>query len=410
MISFVSKSIYYWLSKKFLFNKRNNLGLPGYLSLIGLILGVAMLVVSQSVMRGFETSLKAAVIDTTGDVQIVKRGKFIESWSQFSDSLRQIDDRIAFVARFAATEAVLSSQGKVSGVIAHGIDFKESENVLNLKKRLTEGHFPEGSNQIVIGLGLLKKMNLKVSDKIYLAVPLATPFENQGFKRQAAQYTIAGTIDFGKNDWNERLVLMSLFDLQKLTLIGDRFTGAYVKIKDSNDVLDVSKKISDVLEPANYVNNWYNINRNLIEAVELEKVVIFIVVFLIVVIAAFNISSSLYVIVRSRFKDIAILKTVGFSGQNIKRIFLAQGFIIGSVGTLLGFILGFALCVAFMWLQSQFGIISGSVYKLDRIDFQIGLTDLVIIYISTLVACLTAAYFPAKQAAQMTIMEGFRDD
>jgi lipoprotein-releasing system permease protein len=201
-----------------------------------------------------------------------------------------------------------------------------------------------------------------------------------------------------------------LQDLQRLTQIGDRYSGAFVKISDSYQAVEVASRIASQLEPKYYVNSWYNLNRNILEAASLEKIVIFFVVFLIVIMAAFNISSTLYVIIRSRYKDIAILKTIGFGSRAIRNIFVMQGVAVGTLGTFGGFIIGLLLSYGFMWLQTRFGVLPGAVYKIDRIDIQISLIDFIFIYISTLLACILAAYYPAKRGSELLIIEGMKQD
>ncbi len=399
-----------WLATKLLFNRKFFFGGSAPWAIFGLILGVAALISSQSVMRGFEVSLKQAMIDVTADVQIVKKGKLIDNWSEFSEKIKTITPEMTDIAKFAYAEAVLAYQGHVTGVLIQGMNADELSKVLNISKRLSEGALPSKANQIAIGVGLAKKMSLKIGDAIYLAVPLSTPFESQSFRRRSAEFIISGIADLGKNDWNDRLILSNLNDLQNLIEIGDRYTGAFLKIKNSDLAHAASLKISDQLGVKYSVMNWLDVNRNLFEAVALEKVVIFFVVFLIVIVAAFNISSMLYVLIRQRYKDISVLKTIGFSQKSIRRLFLIQGFIVGTVGSFLGFGLGLLLCSGFMFLQKHFSLISGSVYKIDRIDVSMSSIDFIIIYVATMTACLLAAYYPALRGASLEIVEGLRED
>ncbi len=402
--------LYFWLATKLLFNRKFFFGGSAPLSIFGLILGVAALIASQSVMRGFEVSLKKAMIDVTADLQIVKKGKLIDNWNEFSEKIKKIEPDVIDIVKFAYAEAVLAHKGHVAGVLVQGMNSLELSRVLNISSRLREGRLPQATNEIAIGLGLAKKFSLKISDSVFLAVPLSTPFESQTFRRQSAEFIISGIADLGKNDWNDRLILANLNDLQKLIEIGDRYTGAFLKIKNSDLAHDSSLKISVQLGARYSVMNWFDVNRNLFEAVGLEKIVIFFVVFLIVIVAAFNISSTLYVLIRQRYKDISILKTVGLSQIAIRKLFLIQGFIVGTVGCLLGFLLGLLLCSGFMFLQQHFSLISGSVYKIDRIDVSISGIDFLIIYIAAMLACLLAAYFPAKKGASLEIVEGLRED
>ena len=399
-----------WIATKLLFNRKFFFGGSAPLSIFGLILGVAALIASQSVMRGFEVSLKKAMIDVTADIQIVKKGKLIDNWFEFSDQIKKIEPDITDIAKFAYAEAVLAHQGRVSGVLVQGMNSNEIAKVLHIQNRLQQGHLPNAKNELTIGIGLSKKFNLKINDMVYLAVPLSTPFEGQSFRRQSAEFKISGIADLGKNEWNDRLILSNLTDLQDLIEIGDRYTGAFIRIKNSDTAQAVAAKMSEQLGPKYTIMNWFDVNRNLFEAVALEKIVIFFVVFLIVIVAAFNISSTLYVLIRQRYKDISVLKTIGLSEKAVRRLFLIQGFLVGTVGTFLGFALGLLLCWGFMFLQKNFSLISGSVYKIDRIDVSVSSFDFMIIYAATMSACLLATYYPAKKGASLEIVEGLRED
>ena len=400
-----------WLSFKLLFNRQILFGGSAPLSFLGLVLGVSALVASMSVMRGFEHSLKKAMVDVTSDVQVIRKGKLIDSWDEFSSEIKKIDPSIISLARFAYTEAVFAFKGKVTGVLIQGLVMDEIQSTLKIKDRIESGRLIEKENEILIGKGLAIKNKISINDEVYLAVSLSSPFESKKFKRQAMNYKVVGIIDFGKNEWNERLIVSELSDFQNLTQIGQRYTGAMIKLNNSDMAVSVSNKISEKLGPNYYaVLNWYEMNRNLFEAVKLESAVIFVLVFLIVVVAAFNISSTLYVLIRQRYKDISILKTLGASKKFILNLFVWQGFFIGTVGVLSGFVLGFFLSKGFMILQLFFPVISGAVYKIDRIDTFIEWTDLILIYIVTVITCMAAAYPPALKGAKLTVVDGLLKD
>lgn len=400
----------FWLSRRFLFNKQILFGGSAPLSFLGLVLGVAALVASMSVMRGFESSLKQAMVDVTSDIQIVKKGKLIESFDEFAADIKKIDPSIQKLARFAYTEAVVAAKGKVSGVLIQGFDFEKVGEILNLRSRVREGSLSSPLGTVAIGQGLAKRYGLKLNDEIFLAVSLATPFEDDSFKRQAKSFKISAILDFGKNEWNERLVLSHLPDFQELTQIGDRYTGAFVKIADSDRAPELSRKIESELGSRYAVLNWYEVNKNLFRAVKYESVVIFFVVFLIVVVAAFNISSTLYVLIRQRYQDIAILKALGSTERNIQIIFVLQGLVVAMLGCVFGFFTGYLLSQGFMFLQAQYPLISGSVYKIDRIDIRLSWIDFFLIFIATTVACLLATYPPARKGSRLTVVEGLRED
>ena len=379
------------------------------LAFLGLVLGVAALVAAMAVMSGFEETLKSALTDVTAHVQVVRRGKLIDDWAQFSKKLKSIEPRIESMMRFAYAEAVLANKGQVSGILFQGVDFSEMNTVLNLDKRIKQGKILLDGEHVVIGMGLAKRFQLNINDTMYVVVPLSTPFEKSGFRRQAKQFVVSGILDFGKNDWNERLVIGDLKALQELTQIGNRYTGAFIKLKNRDQAEIISANLSLQLGPSFAISDWYDVNRNLFEAVKIERIIIFFVVFVIVIVAAFNISSTLYVFIRQRYADIAILKTLGLSSADVRNLFIGQGVLVGFIGTVAGYILGFALCFGFMILQNRYSLISGAVYKIDKIEVHLRAIDLMTIGVSTIALCFFATLAPAIKGSRLEVIEGLKN-
>jgi len=400
---------YFWLAYRLLFSRQILFGGSAPFSFLGLILGVAALVASMAVMSGYEETLKNAMTDVTGDMQVVRRGKLVDEWSQFSTRLKQIEPRIQAMARFGYAEAVIARKGQVSGVLFQGVELSDLNKVLRIQHRVKSGELKLDSERIAIGQGLAKKFDVKVGEKIYVVVPLATPFDSSGFRRQSKEFLVSAIMDFGKNDWNDRLVLGDLKALQILTEIGNRYTGAFIKLTSREESGSASLNLVEKLGSGFSVMDWNDVNRNLFEAVKIERAVIFFVVLIIVIVAAFNISSTLYVFIRQKYSDIAILKTLGLSPMKIRQVFLGQGLIVGASGVLIGVILGYLLCLGFMFLQNYYSLISGAVYKIDRIDVQIRGLDLLIISFSTIFICLLATLSPAIRGSQLEVIEGLKN-
>ncbi len=398
-----------WVAYRLLFSKSFLRNGSAPLAFLGLVLGVAALVASMAVMSGFEETLKSALTDVTGHIQVVRRGKLVDDWSEFAKKLKANEPKIQSMMRFAYAEAVLASQGQVSGVLFQGVESAEMKNVLHLENRIKQGSLLLNTDHVVIGVGLAKRFQLKINDSIFIVVPLATPFEKSGFRRQVKQFVVAGVLDFGKNDWNERLVIGDLKALQDLTEIGNRYTGAFLKLDTRDSSRQASFKLSEKLGNGYAVTDWYDVNRNLFEAVKIERVIIFFVVFIIVIVAAFNISSTLYVFIRQRYADIAILKTLGLAASDVRKLFIGQGLLVGIAGTLAGFLLGFILCLVFAVLQNRFNLISGSVYKIDEIGLQIRFLDLALIAVSTTLLCFFATLSPAIKGSQLEVVEGLKN-
>ncbi len=379
------------------------------LAFLGLVLGVAALVAAMAVMSGFEETLKSALTDVTAHVQVVRRGKLIDDWAQFSKKLKSTEPSIESMMRFAYAEAVLANKGQVSGILFQGVDFSEMNAVLRLDNRVKQGKILLDEDHVVIGMGLAKRFQLSINDPMYVVVPLSTPFEKSGFRRQAKQFVVSGILDFGKNDWNERLVIGDLKALQELTQIGNRYTGAFVKLKNLDQAGMASANLSLQLGPAYAISDWYDVNRNLFEAVKIERIIIFFVVFIIVIVAAFNISSTLYVFIRQRYADIAILKTLGLSSTDVRNLFIGQGILVGLIGTIAGYILGLGLCFGFMILQNRYSLISGAVYKIDKIEVHLRAIDMMMIGVSTIALCFFATLAPAIKGSRLEVIEGLKN-
>lgn len=398
-----------WLAYRLLFSRQILFGGSAPLSFFGLTLGVAALVASMAVMSGYEETLKNAMTDVTGDLQVVRKGKLVDDWSEFSEKIKKIEPRVQAMARFGYAEAVIARQGQVLGVLFQGVELQDLNKVLRIEQRLKQGTLNLDEDHIAIGQGLAKKFKISVNEKIYLVVPLSTPFDSSGFRRKSKEFTVSAILDFGKNEWNDRLVLGDLKALQNLTEIGDRYTGAFVKLTHRDDSSLASINLSEKLGSGFSIMDWYDVNRNLFEAVKIEKAVIFFVVLIIVIVAAFNTSSTLYVFIRQKYSDIAILKTLGLSPKKIRRVFLGQGLLVGLLSVLFGFLLGYLFCLGFMFLQNYYSLISGSVYKIDRIQTQIQFFDLVLISLATIVICLIATVSPAIRGSQLEVIEGLKN-
>ena len=399
----------FWLAYRLLFSRQVMFGGSAPLSFLGLILGVAALVASMAVMSGYVETLKSAMTDITSDLQVVKHGRLVEDWPTFSAEVRKAEPRVAAMMRFGYAQAVLARRGHVSEVLFQCVDAKEMQNVLHLEKRVKFGKLDITTESVGVGIGLAKKFKIAVGEKIFLVVPVPTPFDASGFKRKSKEFTVSAILDFGKNDWNERLVVGDLKSLQELTDIGDRFTGAFIRLDDHDSAIPVAKALMQKLGPDFSVMTWYDVNRSMFEAVVIERVVIFMVVLLIIIIAAFNISSKLYVFIRQKYADIAILKTLGLSQNSVRFIFMGQGLIVGTLGTVIGIILGYDLCFGFMYLQDHYALISGSVYKLDKIYTEVRFIDIFVICVTTQLICLIATYFPARKGSQLEVIEGLKN-
>lgn len=405
-----------FIAWKLLFTRKFILEGSTPLSLLGLILGVACLLVSMAVMSGFEATLKKTMTDITGHIQVVDKSRSKPFWKDFENELKTIEPKVDSSTRFVYIESLLASKGQIVGILLQGVDGDRYKNIINLDQRIIEGTndvatIQEGDekiSQVLIGKGIARRLQIKVGERINIIVPISDSVDPSTFKRQAAEFRVAGVLDLGKYEWNERLIIADIVAAQKLASIGDRYTGLILKLTDDRNIRESAFKMALKLGPNYMIRDWRDVNENLFDAVEIERVVIFFVILIIVIVAAFNISSTLYVGVVQRNSDIAILKTLGVSRKQILKIFTLQGIILGTTGVFLGLILGWFLCQAFMLLQNQFELIPGSVYKIDNIMIKIRMIDVLAITAATLIISFFATLAPALRSSRLSVVEGLR--
>lgn len=402
--------VWFWISLKTLRTGQKLAGVTSWFAFIGLVLGVASMVVAMAVVSGFETTLKTAIVDVTGHILVVKRGKEIESPEKFNERLKKIIPDIQATIPFTMIEAVAAHQGRLQGVIVQGVDIRTATDNLGIKKRLIQGEFrftADGDTMgVIIGKGLAKSFHLNVGDDFRAVLPLASDLNPVDFKRRLGKFKVMGIVDLGKHLYNERYIFTDLKTSQEFAMLNNKYHGMIVKLKDENEARADGLKLTSELGPNYWIRDWND--DNLFEAMKIEKKVIFFVLLLMVIVAAFNISSSLFINVVQRYADISVLKAMGASERMIQKIFSCQGVLIGCFGAIMGFGLGLLFCGVFLVLQDSFGLLDGSVYKLDNIAPQIRWTDNLAIFSITLLICLISTLAPAWRGARLKPVEGLR--
>lgn len=403
-----------WISWRLLLSRSTLFGGSAPLSLFGLVLGVAALVVSMAVMSGFENTLKSAMADVSGHAQVVKRSRFPDDWQKLEERIRNVEPSLVSSSRFVFIEAVLARQGNISGVLIQGVDPDRVNEVLNFRSRVVTGSADlktEGSVPLaLVGKGLATKMGLQPGDHFRVVVPVADAVDPAKFQRRVGEFKVQGVLDLGKYEWNERFIVTDLTAAQTVADIGDRYSGLLLKFADVDYARQAALNLSGILGSPYWVRDWHDSNENLFEAVRVERPGIFMVVLIITFVAAFNISATLFVSVVRRYKDIAILKTVGMAKKDIMKIFAFQGVFMGCIGLFFGFILGFILCLMFSFFQSRLGLISGEVYRIDGISVNIRFVDCIAIIVATLLICFIATLAPARRGGNLNPMEGLRNE
>jgi lipoprotein-releasing system permease protein len=409
--------LYFWLAYRMLLSRRSQLfSLSGINALVGLMLGVACLVVSMAVMSGFESTLQNSVADVSGHLQILIRGQNQMTKDELIGRIRKVSSDFEAATRFSYLEAVVAQAGKISGVVLQGLDPDGLKDTLGLEKRIVEGRLAiaaEAGGKVspaVIGIGMARDLKLKVGDEFRIVLPLRDEFNPNQFRRKIGAFKVSGILDLGKNEYNQRMILTSLEVTQELAEIGNRYSGLLVRFTDAEKARGIAGQVARELGSGFLVRDWREVNQNLFEAVQIERIVIFFVILVIVVAAAFNVASTLYINVVTRYSEIGLLKAFGVSRKGVAQIFSWQGLLMGLAGLTGGLVLGLGLCGLFSWVESKYGLLPGSIYKIDRIDLSLRAMDALAISAATLLICFLATLAPALRGAALTPVEGLKNE
>jgi len=405
MRSLKSLSLRLWLVWRFLWSGGPLINLTSSLALLGMVLGVAALVVSMAVLSGFEATLKQALIDMSGDVIVMRTDRPIDDLDELIPEIRRLAPEMIAYSPFIQTESLAAYNGKTFGVQVHGMDLKTVGSVLNLQDRIVSGTM-DLTKGIVIGKGLAKLLEIKVGDVLTVVSPRPSETSPIGFSPSAVEMRVVGVANLGKYEYDSRFVLGSLEEVQKLRDLGSGYSGVKLKLQRSEDAEAVSRRLTGGLKAPYWTKSWYHLNENLFEAIQLEKKVIFIIVSLVVVMACFNISSTLFVNVLRRFSDMSVLATLGATPQFIRSIYVLLGLSLGLMGSVMGILVGILLSKALA--HSALFLIPAEVYKLDHLSVEFKVQDMIIIVIVSMFICWISTWAPARRGARLKPVEGLR--
>lgn len=396
---------------------KNNsfISLLSFISIAGIAIGVMALIVVISVMNGFDHALEERVIGIESQIIVLNYNGSIENYRTAVKKILSVKG-VQSASPFVYTDIMISSAGYSSGSVLRGIDLNTEEKVTDLKKYLVNGSLSGiNSNKyrgIVLGKVLAGNLGVSVGDSVTLMSPggMITPF---GVMPKTEKFRVCGIINSGMYNYDSTFSFISVKNAQFfLGIPSDFATGIEVRLDKISSANSYAKKISGVLnvKPSSsfYALSWEELNASLFSAIKLEKLTMFVILSLIVLVAAFNIVSTLIMIVMEKRKDIAILKTIGASSRDIMAIFIAQGLIIGLIGTFIGLISGLSIC----YLQKTYHIVSlpPSVYYITNLPVRMTPNEFVIIGGSAVLLSFIATIYPSYKAGRIDPAEGVRHE
>jgi len=393
-----------------------------FISTAGVALGVMALIVVLAVMTGFEKDLTDKILGTNAHVVVTHNGTPMEDYQQVMAKLKGFKGVLA-ATPFIYNQVMLSSGKNVSGVVLRGIDVQTDRQVTKLSKSIVEGSLEQldpamgsGSDAkpgLVVGKELAKHLGLLVGDSINVISPMGniTPL---GMMPRLKPFRVVGIFNTGMFEYDSTLAYISLTQAQAFFDLGDTVTGIQLKVDDVYHTGELVRAINQTMAPEYYARDWMQMNRNILFALKTEKMVMFIILTLIVLVAAFGISSTLFMVVMEKTKDIAILKSMGASGLSIMKIFVLEGLIIGVIGTILGVASGLLIALN---LESIIYVIekvtglnffSKDVYYLDHFPSLVVPSDVVLISVTAVLISFIATLYPSWQASRMLPAEALR--
>ena len=390
------------------------------ISIAGVMVGVMTLIVVLAVMNGFEKTLKEKILGTQAHIVVLKAGQ--EGIDQYDQVAREVEETrdVVSASPFIFSQVMLSSDSGVSGVVVKGIDPARVGKVTELAHYLKTGRLedlqkPPGGELpgIVLGVELAKHLGLSVGDPLQVVSPLGT-ITPMGMVPKTKRFRVVGIFQSGMYEYDTTLAYISLENAQKFFNLDGRVTGIEIKTDNVYGVKEIGREIRRKLGFPFWTKDWMEMNRNLFSALRLEKIAMFIILVLIVLVAAFNIISTLIMVVMEKNKDIAILKSMGTPARGILRIFIIEGLVIGVVGTAMGLIAGLAIALNLEkitgFVENLFGfkILSSDVYYIDRLPSQVNPYDVAWIVLTAILISLLATVYPAWRASRLDPAEALR--
>ena len=409
-----------FIALRYLTSKRRQafISVISIMSVLGVALGVGALVVVMGVYNGFSTDIRNKLLGANAHIilqstvpsafDLDEHGK--SAYDAIAEKLQANPDVVA-VAPFIYTEVLLSTARGATGLIVRGIDPKNASEALPMLRELDAGSLADitrekGVQGIIIGKELATRFALQVGNRINLMSP-AGERTTAGFVPKIKTYRVAGIFRAGLNDYDNRLAFVSLDSARDLVGVPKgRISGLELYLKDPFQAKEISQKIEADLDFIYYVRNWVELNAGLFAALKLERIGMFIVLSMIILIGSFSIITSLVMLVMEKTKDIAILMSMGATAKSIRRIFMLQGTIIGMLGTFIGYAGGLGL--SYLLQRYKFIELPQGVYTTDYLPIIISFSDTLLIGVASMFICFLATIYPARQAAKLVPTEALR--
>ena len=397
-------------------HKNNFISFISLASMLGILFGVLVLITVLSVMNGFEKEFRDRILSMVSHVTVSGTDGLLSDWRDQQQKLRN-NPEISGTAPFIQKQVMISANNQIRGVLLQGILPKEQVKVGQVDKHVIEGDFSAlqpRSYEIALGVELAEQLGVFPGDKVTVITPLikVTP---AGMIPRMKRFTVGAVYRLNMAEYDASTAFIHMRDAAKLFKTKDKVTGLRLKIKDLFKAPQMAYQLQQALGPKVTVTDWGSENKSLFQVMRMERIVMFFILFLIVLVAVFNLVSTLVMVVNDKQADIAILRTQGMSASQIKRIFMVQGTLIGFFGALIGAVLGILLASN---IEPIMGLIENLFniqilpkelfYTDSRIPSVIKYSQVILIAIAAFVLAMLATLYPASRAAKVQPAESLR--
>ncbi len=387
-------------------------------SVLGIIIGVWALISVLSVMNGFERELKSRILTVASHVRVSGSNGWLQDWQSVMSKVSEVSE-VSAQAPYILSHGMLKSNNRVNPVIVRGVEPDLESNVSSISDNLISGSMnglQSGEFGMILGEDLARSMgNLAVGDKIIL-ISSRGKSSPVGVLPRLKRFTVVGIFNLNFYEYDSGLALVHIDDLAKLQRVGESVSGLRLKTTDAFDAPLISRDLRQLLGPEFRVMDWTREYSNLFEALKIERRVMFIILFLIIAVAAFNIVSTLVMLVADKNSDIAVLRTIGVTPRSVMLIFIVHGVVIGIVGTffgvITGVITGLNLETLIPWAEQLFGtqFFPDEIYVISKFPAELVWNDVIRVAIASLVMSLLATIYPAWRASKVHPAEALRYD
>ncbi|MDF0606082.1 lipoprotein-releasing ABC transporter permease subunit [Neisseriaceae bacterium TC5R-5] len=406
-----------FIGLRYLRAKRRNgfISFISLISIVGIALGVAALIIVLSVMNGFQKEIRGRILSVASHLEVSSYDGRLNNWSEIT-TLAKRHPQVLATAPFVSGQALLSAFGNVRGALLRGVEPALENKVVEVGQHMVVGQLSAlkpGEFAMVLGVELARQLNVAVGDKVTVFVPQGsvTP---AGMLPRSKQFTVVGLFKVGMFEFDASLAMIQLHDAQVLARMGESVSGVRFKLQDPLQAPVVKQALQQELKQRYQITDWTDTNANYFRAVQIEKRMMTIILTLIVAVAAFNLVSTLVMVVTDKQADIAILRTLGASPFSIMKIFMIQGSVAGVLGTLCGVVSGvviaFNLDIIVPLIERILGskLLSSDVYMIDYLPSDVQWADVSSITLLALLLALLATIYPSWHAARTQPAEALR--